>query len=66
LGLVVVSWQETGIRARDRALFASIGGKFHFDLSSTEDASPSELNRAVEIAETLRTVREPEGKGGVR
>jgi hypothetical protein len=68
LGLVIVSWQETGIRARDRALFASIAGKFHFALSSTEslDDRQNELSRAVKFAETLRTIHEPEKKGGAR
>ena len=68
LGLVIVSWQETGIRARDRAMFASIAGKFHFELSSMEsrDDGQSELSRAVKLAETLRTIREPEKKGGAR
>jgi sulfate adenylyltransferase large subunit len=68
LGMVVVSWQETGIRARDRALFASIAGKFYFDLSSLEPLadSQSDLGRAVKIAETLRILRDAEKKGGSR
>lgn len=68
LGVVVVSWQETGIRARDRALFASIAGKFHFDLSSVEplDDRQSDLSRAVKVAEALRIMRGPEKKGGLK
>lgn len=51
LGLVILSWQETAIRSRDRSLLDSIAGRFHFDLSYTRD----NLNRALELAETLRT-----------
>jgi sulfate adenylyltransferase subunit 1 len=51
LGLVILSWQETAIRSRDRSLLDSIAGRFHFDLSYSRD----DLNRALEIAETLRT-----------
>jgi sulfate adenylyltransferase subunit 1 len=68
LGVVIVSWQETGIRARDRALFASIAGKFHFDFSSMEplDDSASDLSRALRIAETLKITSERENEGESR
>jgi hypothetical protein len=65
LGLVIISWQETGIRPRDRAFLDSIAGKFHFDLSVAKppNDSPNDLRRAVKIAETLRVIRAPrEGK----
>jgi sulfate adenylyltransferase subunit 1 len=64
-GLLIVSWQETGIRPRDRAFLDSIAGKFHFDLSVAKPPSdgPNDVRRTVKIAETLRVIREPrEGK----
>jgi sulfate adenylyltransferase large subunit len=51
LGLVILSWQETAIRSRDRSLLDSVAGRFHFDLTYSRDT----LNRALETAETLRT-----------
>jgi sulfate adenylyltransferase subunit 1 len=64
LGLVIIAWEETAIRTRDRALFDKIAGKFHFALSDAESAKPrqSDVRHAVTIAETLRIIREP-GKG---
>jgi sulfate adenylyltransferase subunit 1 len=60
LGVVIISWQETGIRPRDRAFLDSIAGKFHFDLSVAKPPNgPNNLRRAVKIAETLRVIREP-------
>jgi sulfate adenylyltransferase large subunit len=53
LGLVILAWQETTLRSRDRSLLDSIAGRFHFDLSYSKD----HLNRALEIAESLRTKR---------
>ena len=59
LGLVIICWEETGIRSRDRALLDSIAGQFHFDLSAAEssDAEKHYLHRALKIAETLRIQR---------
>lgn len=56
LGLVIICWEETGIRARDRALLDSIAGKFHFDLSQARSAGTEKqhLHRALKKAETLR------------
>jgi sulfate adenylyltransferase large subunit len=53
LGLLTLSWQETAIRSRDRSLLDSVAGKFHFDLGYSR-----QLDRALEIAETLRIKRE--------
>ncbi len=66
LGLVIIAWEETAIRTRDRALFEKIAGKFHFALSDAEPAnrSQNDLRHAVTIAETLRIIREP-GEGQV-
>lgn len=61
LGLVILSWQETAIRPRDRSLLDSIAGRFHFDLSCTRDRR----SRALEIAETLRTRPARNQKGEV-
>jgi hypothetical protein len=60
LGLVIISWQETAIRPRDRAFLDSIAGTFHFDLSITQPAGDglNAVHRAVKIAETLRVIRE--------
>jgi sulfate adenylyltransferase large subunit len=56
LGLVVVSWQETPIGARERNLMNKIAGKLHFELSRIEplDRSESEASRGLRIAESLR------------
>ena len=65
LGLVIISWQETSIRPRDRAFLDAIAGEFHFNLSVAQQPSdgPNDLRSAVKIAETLRVIREPrEGK----
>jgi len=50
LGFLIVVWEETGIRTRNRALLESIAGKSHFVLAQ----SRSRLSRALQIAETLR------------
>jgi hypothetical protein len=62
LGLVIICWEETGIRTRERALFDSLAGKSHFDLSHGKLANrgPNRLARAVSIAETLRGASEPD------
>jgi sulfate adenylyltransferase subunit 1 len=59
LGLVIICWDETGMRSRDRALLDSIARKFHFDLSHTRssDSEEDHLHRALRIAETLRIHR---------
>lgn len=59
LGLVIICWDETGMRARDRALLDSIAEKFHFDLSQarSSDSEEDHLHRALRIAETLRIHR---------
>jgi bifunctional enzyme CysN/CysC/sulfate adenylyltransferase subunit 1 len=64
LGLVIVCWDETGIRARDRALLDSIAGQFHFDLSQTRSGKTEQpyLHRALKIAETMRIPR-PHSQG---
>ena len=61
LGLVIISWQETSIRPRDRAFLGGIAGKFHFDLSVAKSPNdgPNDIGRAVKIAEALRIIREP-------
>ena len=59
LGLVILSWQETAIRLRDRALLDSVAGRFHFDVSH----SRRQIDRALEMAETLRIKRERNESG---
>ncbi len=56
LGLVVISWQETPIGARERNLMNKIAGRLHFELSRIEplDAAESEASRGLRIAERLR------------
>jgi len=56
LGVVILSWEETGLRARDRAFFDGIAGNSHFVLSHDEPSTPHEdvLSRVLRIAETLR------------
>jgi sulfate adenylyltransferase subunit 1 len=58
LGLVIVSWQETGMRSRDRSLFDSIAGALHFDLSRVESThgDQHDLSHPLQIAESLRVV----------
>jgi sulfate adenylyltransferase subunit 1 len=59
LGLVIICWEETAGRSRDRALLDSIAGQFHFDLSDAQSSDSAEhtLYRALKIAETLRVHR---------
>jgi len=59
LGLVILSWEETGLRTRDRAFFDRIGGNSHFVLTHDEPSTPHEdaVRRALRIAETLRVSR---------
>lgn len=59
LGLVVICWEETGTRARDRALLDSIAGRFHFNFSQARSSATAQdlLHRALKIAETLRIDR---------
>jgi len=59
LGLVILSWEETGLRARDRAFFDRIAGNSHFVLTQDGPSTPHEdfLSRALQIAETLRLNR---------
>jgi sulfate adenylyltransferase subunit 1 len=59
LGLVIICWEETGIRTRDRALLDSIAGQFHFDLSQVRSSETEQpyLPRALKMAETLRIYR---------
>jgi sulfate adenylyltransferase large subunit len=58
LGLLVISWQETPIGARERNVLNQIAGKFHFELSRVAALDPdeSEVSRALRIAEGLRLV----------
>jgi hypothetical protein len=61
LGLVVVSWQETPIGARERNLMNQIAGKYHFELSGVQPvhAGESEVARGLRIAEDLRLASDP-------
>jgi sulfate adenylyltransferase subunit 1 len=56
LGIVVVSWQETPIGARERNLLNQIAGRFHYELSRVEPLEPaeSEVRRGLRIAKSLR------------
>jgi hypothetical protein len=56
LGVVVVSWQETPIGARERNVLNQIAGKHHFELARVEpvDASENDVSRGLRIAEGLR------------
>lgn len=58
LGLVVISWQETPIGARERNVLNQIAGQFHFELSRVAPRDPheSEISRGLRIAESLRLV----------
>ena len=66
LGLVIICWEETGSRSRDRALLDSIAGQFHFDLSDAQSSDSAEhtLHRTLTIAETLR-IHRPLGQGEI-
>jgi bifunctional enzyme CysN/CysC/sulfate adenylyltransferase subunit 1 len=61
LGLVVVSWQETPIGARERNLMNQIAGKYHFELSRVDPvhAAESDVGRGLRIAEGLRLESDP-------
>jgi len=56
LGLLVVSWQETPIGARERNLLKQIAGKHLFEISraASTHASESDVQRGLRIAEDLR------------
>jgi sulfate adenylyltransferase subunit 1 len=56
LGVVVVSWQETPIGARERNLLNQIAGRFHYELSRVAPLEPaeSEVSRGLRIAKSLR------------
>jgi sulfate adenylyltransferase large subunit len=66
LGVVILAWEETGVRPSDRAWFDRIAGEFQFAISSAESPGRSQdpLGRALEIAERLRIIPEAgEGEG---
>lgn len=61
LGLVILSWRERQLRPQDRGLFGALAGEFYFDLSNGNSLNDAEsgFDRALSIAETLRTNASP-------
>jgi bifunctional enzyme CysN/CysC/sulfate adenylyltransferase subunit 1 len=59
LGLVILSWAEARIPVRGRRVFVEIAGESYFDLSVA--GTSSDLQRAIDIAETLRATNAEAG-----